>query len=287
MTASPRDRQPTDPVREAPKPRLDPDSWLSVEIVSIGRELLRGVVADRNAPQLATRFTGQGARIERITIVNDSAKCIGQAVVDALDRGAQLVVTTGGLGPAADDGTLKAIAEFLQRPLTIQQAARDMVEQAYRRLRDSGQAREGLNAGREKMCELPIGSAPVANPVGVAPGMFLRLTGGAVVLCLPGSPDEVSGVLDEAWPRLKELLSHAFVAQREVETPTVDESSLGPLLERLADEFPGVWVKSLAPGFSDGAPVRVALEAGGSSRYEAEQTVESALRRLLDLARTR
>jgi len=97
----------------------------------------------------------------------------------------------------------------------------------------------------------------------------------------------MSGVLDEAWSRLRELLAHAFVAQREVETPTVDESSLRPLLDRLADEFPNVWIKSIAADFADGAPVRVALEAGGSSRYEAEQTVESALRRLLDLAGTR
>lgn len=271
-------------VRPSPKPRLDPGTRLSVEIISIGRELLRGEVADQNAPRVAARFGRHGAHIARITIVDDSVEAVSRAVVGALESGAHLVVTTGGLGPAVDDRTLEAVARGLQRPLKIQQEARSFVEQAYRRLRDSGRAREGLNAGREKMCALPVGSEPVANPVGVAPGMYLRLTGGAVVLCLPGSPDEVSGVLDVVWSRLGELLSHAHVAQREVETPTVDESALRPLLDRLAAEFPGVRIKSLAPGFVKGAPVRVALEAAGSSRYEAEQQVEDALRRLFDLA---
>jgi molybdopterin-biosynthesis enzyme MoeA-like protein len=75
------------------------------------------------------------------------------------------------------------------------------------------------------------------------------------------------------------------VARREVETPTSDESSLRPLIDRLAREHPRVWIKSLAPGFGAAdARIRLTLEASAPDRSQAEALVEEAVRRLLSLA---
>lgn len=276
------------PLRGQPPPKthLDRSTPLRVEILSIGRELLRGRIADHNAPKLAEKLSRRGALIHRITVVDDTGRDIVSALSEALTRGAHLIVTSGGLGPGSDDRTLDAIASALTRPLTMHAGARRMVETAYRRLHEKRLvSMEGLNASREKMCSIPVGAEPIPNPVGAAPGVLIRLSGGGTVLALPGLPEEAQAVFDEAVTRLRDLFAHRHLARREVETPTRDESVLGPLLDRLGEEFPAVAVQSQAPGFGrTDARITVTLEASGPTRGEAELMVEGALRRLIELA---
>jgi nicotinamide-nucleotide amidase len=220
-----------------------------VEIVSIGRELLRGRVPDGNGAWLAEWFSRRGALVHRIVVVDDTERAVTSAVTEALQRGTHLVLTTGGLGPAVDDRTLAAVSDALHLPLAVQPPARELVESAYGRLeREKKVARGGMTAAREKMAALPVGTEPVPNPVGIAPGMLARIAGGAAVLCLPGAPEEMRATFGEAVSRLRDLAPRGAVAQREVETPTADESALRPLLERLAAEYPDVWVQSRPAG---------------------------------------
>ncbi len=273
-------------VRPAPKPRLERDSPVRAEIIAVGRELLRGRLADRNGPELARLLSERGARIARLSVVDDSERAVAEAVRESLERGVHLVVTAGGLGPSADDRTLAGIAAALERPLTLSPRARAHVEAAYRRLERQGLEVEAglLNPGRQKMCQLPIGSEAIENPVGVAPGALLRLPGGAAVLALPGSPEECRAVFEQALPKLKELLAYTVVARREVETPSEDESAVQPVLGKLREEFPRVGVQSYPPDTRAGQRrVKVTLEARGRSVKEAELAVEAALRRLVEL----
>ena len=272
--------------RPRPKVRPAPGQRITVEIISIGRELLRGRTLDTNAHEVAAYLSQRGAFVRRITTVDDRDQAIASAITEALDRGCRLVVTTGGLGPMADDCTLGAVADALKLPLQIHAHAKDMVESAYRRFHEQGLvSNNGLTAAREKMCTMPIGSEPIPNSAGTAPGVLARLAGGTAVLCLPGVPAEMRSVLEAAMQRLKELAPRGAVARREVETPTADESSLRPLLDCLRREFPSVWIKSHAPGFEDkDARIRVTLEASAPDRNQAESLVEDALRRLITLA---
>ena len=257
-----------------------------MEIVTVGREILRGRTADTNSREIAATMSQRGAAVRRITTVDDREQAITAAIVDALGRGIRLVVTTGGLGPMADDRTLRGVADALRVPLAIHAGAREMVESAYRRLRERRLvSRDGLTSPREKMCSIPIGAEPIQNDLGIAPGVLARLPGGAAVLCLPGVPAEMRVVLESAMAHLKEIFPKGALARREVETPTADESALRPLLQRLADEFPSVWIKSQPPGFEAAdANVRVILEASAPERSQAESLVEEAVRRLIALA---
>ena len=128
----PRNTPERSPLRGEPPPKthLDRSTPLHVEIVSIGRELLRGRIADDNAPKLAEKLSRRGALVHRITVVDDSSRAIASALNEALARGAHLIVTSGGLGPGSDDRTLDAIASALTRPLTMHAEARRMVETA-------------------------------------------------------------------------------------------------------------------------------------------------------------
>ncbi len=257
-----------------------------MEIVSVGRELLRGRTLDTNAPEIASYLSQRGASILRITTVDDQPPAITAAVTEALSRGTRVVVTTGGLGPMADDVTLHAVALALRVPLALHVGAKEMVESAYRRLHQQRLvSTDGLTRAREKMCSIPIGSEPIPNAAGTAPGVLARLPGGSAVLCLPGVPSEMRSVLEAAMAHLKDLMPKGAVARREVETPTADESSLRSLLDRLSKEFPAIWIKSEAPGFEvEDARIRVILEASAPDKNRAESMVEDALRRLIALA---
>jgi nicotinamide-nucleotide amidase len=255
-------------------------------LICVGRELLRGEIADGNARIVAEAVARRGGTVRRITVVDDRVPEIASALREAFDRNPHLVATTGGLGPAPDDVTLIAVAEALGLPLTSHHQARTMVEAAYQLLHKSGAvASAGLNLAREKMCRLPVGSTALPNSSGIAPGVICRVTGGAAVLCLPGMPREMQSVLAEALTLLGELGPKVCFARRQVETPTADESSLRPMLERLSAEYDGVWISSrpVGPG-TQGCRVLVTLEARAATPENANALVGRVVKRLLALA---
>lgn len=272
--------------RPAPKVRPEHGAPLLAELILVGEDLLRGYVAEGNTRFLATRLAERGGVIRRSATVADDEATIAAAVEEALERNPHLVITTGGLGPATDDRTLAAVATVLERPLTMNSHARTLVERAYQRLFESKTInRAGLNQSREKMCLTPLGCIPLANSIGVAPGVVCRLPGGSAVVCLPGKPEEARAVFDEALPLLKDLAPTLSVARREVEAPSADESSLRPLIDRLSEEFPRVRITSRPVGTArKGAKVLVTVEAAASSTESAESLVGEAVRRLLGLA---
>jgi nicotinamide-nucleotide amidase len=273
---------------ETTAPRVLPDRSgpVRIEIISIGRELVRGRVADANARKIAAHFNASGGRIGRITVVDDDLEMITRVFRETLERNPHLVVSSGGLGPAPDDLTLAAISATLKLPLSINPVAKTMVEEAYQHLaRTKVIASGGMNLAREKMCRLPVGSTPVTNRFGLSPGVLCRLAAGAAVLCLPGKPNEMKAVLEEAVPLLKEIAPREHIAHHEIESPTPDESSLKPLLEKLHDEFPAVWITS-HPSRSrkKGARVMISFESTAASQKEAETAANLAIRKLLALA---
>jgi molybdopterin-biosynthesis enzyme MoeA-like protein len=254
----------------------------------IGRELLRGQVRDGSSGWIAGELTRRGALVHRITVVDDLERSITSAVSECRNRGVHLIVTTGGLGPAQDDRTLAGVAGALNLPISLNSPARDMVEESYRTLKDARlTGHTGLDRSREKMCLLPVGGEAIPNPAGVAPGMVLRLTGGAGVLCLPGRPEETRAVFEAAAERLRDLFPLRASAERELEAPTSDESAMRPVLDRLTEEFPGVWVKSHPPAGRRKDPIRVTLQSFAPTQKEADSLVEGAMRRLLALAGSR
>jgi len=271
--------------RPAPKVRPAKTGAVNIELISIGSELLRGRIHDENARNVARYFAQRGAMIRRITTVDDHERSISSALRDALDRNPHLVISTGGLGPTDNDRTVNAMADALGLTLALQAPAKEMVEAAYRQLAERRIIPPtGLTASREKICTLPVGSVPVPNPIGISPGVLLRLPGGAALLALPGRPDEVKAVLVEAIPLLGNLALDRVVAERRIESPTADESALTPLLDQLGEEFPSVWFESYPSGSRRrGSRIVIGIEASGVDRAEAEALVDSALKRLLAL----
>ncbi len=156
-------------------------------LVVTGTEVLEGRVRDENGAAIAASLTAHGVAVDRITVVGDALHDIRAAVDEALAGSADLVVTTGGLGPTHDDRTMEAVALCTGRPLVLDEAALALVVAALASVpaRASADVRE---AGARKQATVPRGSV-VLPPPGTAPGAVV-VADGAVVVVLPGPPWE-------------------------------------------------------------------------------------------------
>src|SRR3989442_9925270 len=94
---------------------MSPESGTPTEIVAVGRELLTGRTVDTNSAWIAARLTDLGTFVARVVAVDDDPAAIAREIADARQRGAALVITTGGLGPTLDDRTPAGVAAALQR----------------------------------------------------------------------------------------------------------------------------------------------------------------------------
>src|SRR5207244_3798641 len=169
------------------------------EIIAIGSELPLGGVADTNSLYLAEELLKVGIQVRYKTVVGDDTKDIEAALQHAAGR-ADVVITTGGLGPTQDDLTRKAVARVTGRRLVLHDETLQRITQrlaARHRRMTSEQATQAL---------IPKGAQVIPNPVGTAPGFFLRFkhegkTERALV-CLPGVALEVKHIFSEGGSAL-------------------------------------------------------------------------------------
>lgn len=168
---------------------------MTVEIVSIGTELLLGQIVDTNAAWLSARLAEVGVGVYRRTTVGDNLPRIVAALREALER-ADGVITIGGLGPTDDDLTREALASVLGEPLVL-----DEGEAA--RLREFFAAR-GRTANERQLRQAlrPANAQPIPNPNGTAPGLYVEWNG-KLIFALPGPPNEFQPMATDAvLPRL-------------------------------------------------------------------------------------
>jgi nicotinamide-nucleotide amidase len=158
-----------------------------------GDEVLSGRVGERNAGFLAQSLAAHGVRVERTVIVGDSVTDVAQALMELLVTGVDLVCTTGGLGPTADDLTMAAVATATGRSLALSEEALALVTERSRLVPPRpGVDEVTLDRLRRKQATLPAG-ATVLPPIGSAPGCALTHAGTLVVV-LPGPPSELEAM---------------------------------------------------------------------------------------------
>jgi len=165
-------------------------------IVVTGTEVLTGRVQDRNGPWLADRLLELGVELAHITICGDRSQDIEAQLRFLASEGVDLIVTSGGLGPTADDITVATVARFCGRELALDVALEETIADI---LKSMMQGRAGVDfaavlAANRKQAMVPVG-AEVLTPVGTAPGVVVP--GTPTVVVLPGPPRE----LQPMWPR--------------------------------------------------------------------------------------
>jgi nicotinamide-nucleotide amidase len=225
---------------------------MNIEIVTIGDELLLGFTIDTNAAHLARELAALGVRIVRRTTCGDDAEAIARAVQEALER-TGAVITTGGLGPTADDMTKPAIASIFGRGMVLD--ADILAALQARWLARFGHA---LPASNHQQAMVPEGCTILLNRHGSAPGIWLDDASQRWVAMLPGVPREMRGMFaDTIVPRLRERLpvGGAVIRARTLRTANIAESALADKLGELAGGVNGLSLAYL-PG-NDGVDLRL------------------------------
>ena len=159
-------------------------------IVVTGTEVLTGRVRDRNGPWLSDRLLELGVELAHITICGDRPEDIDAQLEFLAAQGVDLIVTSGGLGPTADDMTVERVARFSGRELVLDEELEDKIAAILKPLmaRFSHWDFDAVRAANRKQALIPEG-AFVIDPVGTAPGVVVP--GKPAVVVLPGPPREL------------------------------------------------------------------------------------------------
>jgi nicotinamide-nucleotide amidase len=210
-------------------------------IVVTGTEVLTGRVQDRNGPWIADRLLELGVELAHITICGDRPGDIEAQLRFLADEGVDLIVTSGGLGPTADDMTVETVARFCGRELVLDSELENKIAEILRRLmaRINYGNFDALRAANRKQAMVPAGSL-VIDPVGTAPGLVVP--GKPTVVVLPGPPRE----LQPMWRTAVEsdAVQAAIAGRTEYRQETVRmfglaESGLADTLRDAQQSVPG------------------------------------------------
>lgn len=191
-------------------------------IVVTGTEVLTGRVSDRNGPWLSERLQGLGADPIAIAVVGDRPEDILRALRFLTAEGCTLMLTTGGLGPTADDLTATVVGEFQGRAMVLDEALEQRIAAVLRPLmsRWPDLDPEAILISNRKQAVIPLG-AEILEPVGTAPGLVVTPAAGKgpTVVVLPGPPRELQPMWRTAVatsPALHAALSDAVEYRRDM-----------------------------------------------------------------------
>lgn len=212
-------------------------------IVVTGTEVLTGRVQDRNGPWLADRLLELGVELAHITLCGDRPEDIEAQLRFLAAENVDLIITSGGLGPTADDMTVAVVARFCGRDLELDVELEERIADILRRL-NAARGRsvdfEAVRAANRKQALVPVGAA-VLEPVGTAPGVVVA--GSPTVVVLPGPPRELQPMWRTAvaTPEVQQAIAgRTHYEQATIRMFGLPESALAETLraaETTVDEF--------------------------------------------------
>ena len=214
------------------------DGSVRAGILITGTEVINGSITDRNGPWISERLADLGVEVAQIMLVGDRAEDLEAALRYMRDERIDLVITSGGLGPTADDLTAEVVGRFAGREMVLDTEMEEkiarVIAQFARRLRFDPEA---VREGNRKQAMVPTGATAI-DPAGTAPGLVVPADG-QVVIVLPGPPRE----LQEMWPRAladpaaQEVLGRARPYRTmSIRMFGIPESELAKSLREIADE---------------------------------------------------
>jgi nicotinamide-nucleotide amidase len=214
------------------------DEAVRAGILVTGTEVLSGYITDRNGPWVSERLGELGVEVTQIALVGDRPEDLEAALGAMRDQGIDLIVTTGGLGPTADDLTAEVVGRFAGRELKLDEEMEAKIhailEQFARRFSFDADA---LRDANRKQAMVPEGATAI-DPAGTAPGLVVP-AGGVVVIVLPGPPRELHRMWPQALavPPAREVLDRAEPYESfSIRMFGVPESELAKALREIEQE---------------------------------------------------
>jgi competence/damage-inducible protein CinA-like protein len=229
----------------------------SAEIIAIGTELLLGEISDTNTAFIAKALNYIGIDIYHTSMVGDNQARITKQIKQSIKH-AEIVITTGGLGPTVDDPTRQAVADVFGEKLIFH-------EHLWKQIQSRFNAFNRIpTENNKKQAFIPQNAIPIENPVGTAPAFYISAEN-KTIICLPGVPAEMEYLLNN---NIIHLLKKTYnlkctTISRIIHTAGIGESSIDELIgdcEKLENPSVGITAK---PGQVD---IRVTAKASNQSQ---------------------
>ena len=210
-------------------------------IVVTGTEVLTGRVQDRNGPWIADRLLELGVELAHITICGDRPADIEAQLRFMADQGVDLIVTSGGLGPTADDMTVEVVARFCGVELALDEQMENKIANILKKLMAhfNPDNFDAVRAANRKQAMIPVG-AQALDPVGTAPGVVVP--GKPTVIVLPGPPRELQPLWHTAveTPAAQQAIAgRTIYRQQTIRMFGLPESGLAETLRGAETSIPG------------------------------------------------
>ena len=243
----------------------------TAEIIAVGTELLLGNIANTNAQDISQALSSVGVNVFWHTVVGDNPLRLKEAL-DIARRRADIIITTGGLGPTYDDLTKQTICEAFGRPLVLHQDILDGLKIFFEK-----NVHMNMPSNNVQQAELPENCTVFDNPVGTAPGCAFE-AGGVHVLMLPGPPFEMRTMLENhVLPYLRGLSSEIIVSH-DIMTFGLGES---PMEELMREKMSHMENPSLAT-YAKPSEVRLRATAKAASQEAAEAMLAPVVKEVTD-----
>ena len=240
------------------------EHW-KAEILCVGTELLLGDIVNTNAKELSAALKGLGIGVYWQSVVGDNPARLRQAAEVARNR-ANLIITTGGLGPTYDDLTKEVVCGAFGVPLKMNEEAAEMVKAWFRA------TKREMSENNLKQAVLPVGCTVFPNGNGTAPG-FAFVKDGCTVIQLPGPPREMRLMLETGViPYLRGATDEVLVS-KDIRIFGMGESAVEA---RLHDYMESLTTPTLAP-YAGTAEVRLRATAMAPDEAAAEKMLAPVL----------
>ncbi len=241
---------------------------MQAEIIAVGTEILLGDILNTNAQYLALELAELGIDVHYQTVVGDNPKRLEETLFHAFSR-ADLIITTGGLGPTEDDLTKETGAKYFQEELVLDERALKRIEKYFQKI-----GRE-MTENNKKQAFVPKNSIVLYNDNGTAPGMIVEKNQKILVM-LPGPPKETIPMFEsQVKPYLQKRQEYTFVS-RILRIAGVGESAMETKVKDLIDSQTN---PTIAPYAKDAESI-LRITAKAKTKEEAKSMIEPVAREI-------
>ena len=251
---------------------IDKGTIKTAEILCVGTELLLGDIVNTNAAFLSARLASLGVCVYRHTAVGDNPDRLASALRTALES-ADLVITSGGLGPTYDDLTKETVAKYFGAEMELHEPSLERIR-AY--FESTGRV---MTENNVKQAMMPKGAVIFDNDYGTAPSLALTSADGTkTVIMLPGPPDELTRIFDEKVAPYIKARSEAVIVSKNVNIFGIGESALE---ERIKSLMENAQNPTVAP-YCKAGEVRLRVTAKGQNEADAERMCDDTVREICE-----
>ena len=244
---------------------------MTAEIITIGDEILIGQIVDSNSAFIAKELNKIGISVYQITSVQDEKEHILTALKEAAGR-AEIILTTGGLGPTKDDVTKYTFCTYFDDTLKRNDEVLAHIEKLFNKLPTP------ISDLNREQAMVPSKAQVLHNAYGTAPGMWMEKEG-KVYISMPGVPYEMKKLMEnEVIPKLREKFHRPFIYHKTLITRGQGESTIANRLINWEENLPGHIKFAYLPNI---ASVRLRLSGKGPDEEELIRSIEQQVEKFI------